>query len=523
MVAWFSPHAIAQATPPPNDRFTSRQALTGSSVQESVSNAAAGYETGEPDHGSLSGTSWLGKSVWWSWTAPGNGVVTMETTGSDFDTVLAVYLGGQLSGLEPVAGSNDIDDASTLSRVRFPVTSGRIYQIAVDGTVANPGSGGAALRIEFEASPAITNLPLAGEATLVNDQFQNRVLLTGTNVSAIGYNLGAGYVTGEPDHGAHAGSPWLGKTLWWTWRAPGNGQVVIDTTGSTRSDGRELDTLLAAYVGSALNALEPVAANNDIEEFVRTSRISFPVTSNRLYQIVVDGVAANPMSGNIILNVAFDGTVAVGRLNLTTEAAVANDLFVNRVLLGGTDVSAIGYNSGASYETGEPAHAPNWLGKSLWWSWRPEHSGEVTVSTGGSSFDTVLAVYTGATFATLKAVARNDDVDIEDLTSLVRFTPVPGQIYQIAVDGNTRFGTYGTILLNVRQASTASPDHLRIFPAIELEFDGLAGRQYRLQRSSDLVNWMHASDPIFGRGSPVRSLISMEGRPHENFRLIEIP
>jgi hypothetical protein len=40
----------------------------------------------EPDHDGNPG----GKSVWWTWVAPANGLVTVSTQGSTFDTVLAV-------------------------------------------------------------------------------------------------------------------------------------------------------------------------------------------------------------------------------------------------------------------------------------------------------------------------------------------------------------------------------------------------------------------------------------------------
>jgi hypothetical protein len=33
------------------------------------------------------------KSIWWEWRAPSNGALTVDTFGSDFDTLLAVYQG----------------------------------------------------------------------------------------------------------------------------------------------------------------------------------------------------------------------------------------------------------------------------------------------------------------------------------------------------------------------------------------------------------------------------------------------
>ena len=60
----------------------------------------------------------------------------------------------------------------------------------------------------------------------------------------------------------------------------------------------------------------------------------------------------------------------------------------------------------------------------------------MTVSTEGSDFDTLLAVYTGTAVNNLNLVASNDDVNIlNDLTSQVTFSAQAGQTYYIAVDG----------------------------------------------------------------------------------------
>ena len=76
-------------------------------------------------------------------------------------------------------------------------------------------------------------------------------------------------------------------------------------------------------------------------------------------------------------------------------AQPANDLFVNRILITGTN-SAVTVNSvGATRENGEPYHAGSG-GASVWWSWTAPTNGTVTISTAGSSFDTVIGVYSGS-------------------------------------------------------------------------------------------------------------------------------
>ena len=43
-----------------------------------------------------------GATVWWFFTAPGDGTVTVDTFGSDFDTILTIY-----EGFFPGAGPGD--------------------------------------------------------------------------------------------------------------------------------------------------------------------------------------------------------------------------------------------------------------------------------------------------------------------------------------------------------------------------------------------------------------------------------
>ena len=57
------------------------------------------------------------------------------------------------------------------------------------------------------------------------------------------------------------------------------------------------------------------------------------------------------------------------------------------------------------------------------------------MSTLGSDYDTLLAVYTGSSLSGLTVVGSNDNAATGDTTSRVQFTAVAGQTYIIAVDG----------------------------------------------------------------------------------------
>lgn len=76
------------------------------------------------------------------------------------------------------------------------------------------------------------------------------------------------------------------------------------------------------------------------------------------------------------------------------------------------------------------------FGKGVWFSFTPSSSAPVTVSTCGSDFDTVLAVFTGACFS-LTQVACNDDNGplCSGTRASVRFNGIAGTTYLILAGG----------------------------------------------------------------------------------------
>ena len=67
-------------------------------------------------------------------------------------------------------------------------------------------------------------------------------------------------------------------------------------------------------------------------------------------------------------------------------------------------------SANATKETGEPDHAGNPGGKSLWYCWTATTNTPVTFDTLSSTFDTLLAVYTGNNVSSLTVVTNSDDI-----------------------------------------------------------------------------------------------------------------
>jgi hypothetical protein len=135
----------------------------------------------------------------------------------------------------------------------------------------------------------------------------------------------------------------------------------------------------------------------------------------------------------------------------------ANNNFANRASISGTTATVTGTNVGATKESGEPNHAGNTGGKSVWWTWTAPSSGRVQIDTIGSNFDTTLGVYTGGSVSSLTTVASNDDGGGNG-TSKVTFNAVRGTTYQIGVDGYS--GASGNITVHIPPVAPQPPTNV---------------------------------------------------------------
>ena len=143
----------------------------------------------------------------------------------------------------------------------------------------------------------------------------------------------------------------------------------------------------------------------------------------------------------------------------------ASDFFASCVTLNGSVGSQSDNNSFATKEPGEPNHAGNAGGHSLWYCWTPTNNATANFDTIGSTFDTLLAVYTGNSVSNLSLVVSNDDIaGATNRQSKVSFVPTPGVTYHIAVDGFG--GATGELVLNWNQTGTALPDLIIWGPSV---------------------------------------------------------
>ncbi|MEX4010577.1 S8 family peptidase, partial [Neoaquamicrobium sediminum] len=234
--------------------------------------------------------------------------------------------------------------------------------------------------------------------------------------------------------------------------APGSSIVASYINGSSNSQFSSLSgtSMASPHVAGAFAAIRtahPNATVDQIENALKSTGTG----------ISAHGVTKPRINVN-------SARLALGGTTPPPPTGPANNNFANRIAVAvpaaGSTRTVTGSNVGATAETGEPFHAGRTGARtSVWWRYTPTASGSITITTAGSSFDTVLAVYTGSSVGALSSVASNDDVASGNLQSSVTFNGTAGTQYQIAVAGYNN--ATGNVRLNVTggAASTDRPPH----------------------------------------------------------------
>lgn len=479
------------------DHLTNNITLsTGTNLVLHSSNVDATHQKGEPQHAGVPG----GKSVWFAWRATAAGTVVMDTEGSNFDTVLAVYTNRSLglitspTNLVEVAANDDDSAIAPLSRVKFTAFANITYLIAVDGKQGFAGD--VRLTIRQQRTTTAPNDFLAN-ATRIS-------LGTPAPVSSVG----ATKERDEPDHAGNTG----GASMWFRVDLPRGVPVRISTTNSN------FDTLLAVYTNSSvvfqpstppvMEELRLVAANDDAEGTNRTSEVRFVTGNTPSYWIAVDGY--NGAEGTIRLNIAPQST---------QSGVPPNDRFINAAILVGSSVLTNANTLSATTEFGEPTQqSSRYGGKSVWYRWVAPRSGPVYLSTEWSEFDTMLGVYLGASITNLIPVAFNDDADGLRTSALV-FDAVEGEEYRIAVAGY--LGAGGEMVLMLNQPRVTLPQMITLWNGVKFTLSVISGSdRMLLEASSDLAEWR----PVrwVSPGELIEDIEPSIERPREFYRVVSL-
>jgi len=281
--------SVAHAQPA-NDNFTNAINLTsfGDTGSTTGSNVGATIQPGEQTIGAFAGSVF--SSVWYSWTASTNETTEFDPTGSFFGTNLTMVqvftttnAAGAPNNLRWVAYNYYGYLSGTFiaySNYNFQAVAGQTYYISVAGYGYQSATG--AIQLNWSSGPPLAPPP--------NDNFASATVLTGDWGST---NVDNSVATHEPGEPSRAGFP-PNASVWYQWTAPSDGEVTLDTIGSS------VDTVLAVYTGTSLAALNQISANDDL----------FPVNStlagnNSAYNETADSSLASLLGPGSVLYFAY--------------------------------------------------------------------------------------------------------------------------------------------------------------------------------------------------------------------------
>ena len=134
--------------------------------------------------------------------------------------------------------------------------------------------------------------------------------------------------------------------------------------------------------------------------------------------------------------------VLVSMLAMAVPAGAAplNDDFGNALAGSGDHVEGAGNNFGATKEAGEPSHAGDPGGASVWFTWTAPRSQTVYVRVCTEGWDPLLGIYRGDSVGSLSSVAAAASAPISDPCADLNFRAISAVTYRIAIDGSTAGG-----------------------------------------------------------------------------------
>ena len=381
------------------DYFTNRLTITNLTGEITQNNSNATVEAGEPLHGGKPG----GHSLWISWVAPTNGLVTFKTETSGFDTLLSAYQftatnGTTFADLREVARADDSEGLGFESQIEFGVRAGERYEIAVDGYFGATG------QVDFQwATQTLPAPPPQIVSTL-----QNRSANVGDAVamSFAVTNAGAG-------------------TYKWF--------LNDDEISGLLSTNLTIASFAATNVGR-------------YKMRVSVSGGIFYYSVPFELQLNTDG-ATNTLAEDKLFDSVDPGSVGGGGGNF---AGVFSGGFIRPTTKGvppGPRIGVVvGYNGSQVFNTtfattdpAEPPHCGVTGGASYWLQYQPPANGTMTLDTIGSSYDTVMEVYTynGALIGYTNLISvgcDNDGVSLHG-PARVTFQAMKTRPYIVVVDG----------------------------------------------------------------------------------------
>ena len=430
---------------PSNDSFSTEESLTGRHLVVRGSTAAATVEAGEP----WASSQTANRSVWYRWTAPANGDVTLKLFS---ETYVRAFTGDSLQTLVPARATGATSGTDTFNAKR-----GTTYHIAVGG-MQDPAP--APLVASFSMAldqttttwitpQAITNtvgtpVTLALSTTELAEDItrfslvSGKTLLFSTNQPPLTFS----WTPPEPGIYSVVGlvETAQGETITNTSRSIkvratnltfSQAQPVLDAQGTLQGDLRAADRDTGSQLASAwfrfiapTNGYLILRTANGVPTSI-TAQISTGAVSNQqvvitpLGNLLQRGWIACRVTNAVAYNIKFSGSPGFQLTPLAYEFVTrpANDNFQDASPLPVPLAKGRTVTLSATAEAGEPNHTSKPATRSVWWTWTAPARGVLYLTPG------TIAVYSGDTLPTLQRIPSTGSLWVQ-----------PGQVLRLALD-----------------------------------------------------------------------------------------
>ena len=416
---------------PENDNFNNAYKLSPEGEVVEAFNTFATIEKGEKNHAKAINSV---ASLWWNWSPASDGLMHVDVSGSEIDAALAVYYGPSVDNLIEISNNSPIKGKRE-NFIQFQGYKGKTYRIVVAGVTENDLSY-IRLRTEVNGQPDI-NAPYVKITSPPNGFLteERRVLIEGLAVDPSPNSSGISEVTVNLNNSSAITA--VGSD---SWSIP---LLLIEGINKITVQARDYSNNLSKKHIIEIDYKAPDVPNDHFANAIQMNKdvivadgkstqytLSQPISDKNDIIVSIDGLGIDSdkfrvqeFNDRIII---FDdlppanSTIEVFHPKWTSNAINTED---------------------ATVEIGEPLHAGNEGGGSVWWEFTAPYDGNLTVSTINTKIDTVLGAYTGSRVNNLRLVTSNDDdsalLDLEDNPGFSKISQslLKGMKIMIAADG----------------------------------------------------------------------------------------
>ena len=393
------------ASIPENDSFNYATKISQSEEIIESYNTFATVEADEPRH---SGLSMQFGSLWWKWTSNEDGKVFLDTSGSDIDANIAVYTGNNINDLILVARNQNYTIENRDSGIYFNAKKGKTYRFCISSST-DQDVGYIRMRVAMDGRPDI-NKPVLYGLNPINGFISttNRVEISGYAADPKPNASGVREVLVKLNNGLYNIA--VGKEKWFIPLSLSVGENMLEIVAVDFS-GNYSDAIFLQFDyfppdltnDHFVNARSLHVENLDLTKGQNVVILSRSINNKDDILLKINGIKLNNSNFDIDPDNK-SHIILKNPITLDSKAEIFNSFWITETVS----------TKDATKEFGEPDHAGNEGGSSVWFKFEAPYDGYLTLDILESEFDTLLGMYIGNSINNLKEIKSSDDAFLED-------------------------------------------------------------------------------------------------------------